>query len=82
MVSFFPPILVGMSENNNPKTQAEHLERMFQYVSPSELRKSVQRTLFSYILEQDSKGVDANFKDTVENLYFLIDFLDKLDSET
>lgn len=68
-------------EDNNPKSKAEHLERMLQYASPSELRKSVQRTLFAYLLEQDSKGIDATFKETVENIYFLIEFLDKLDSE-
>lgn len=68
-------------EHNNSKSQAEHLERMLQYVSSSELRKSVQRTLFAYLLEQDLKGIDSTFKETVENIYFLIEFLDKLDSE-
>lgn len=69
-------------KQESPNIETKHLERLLQFVSPSELRKSVQRTLFAYLLEQDSRGLDSNFKETVENHFFLIDFLDKLDSET
>lgn len=69
-------------EQENQKNRTEHLERLLQFVSPNELRKSVQRTLFAYLLEQDGKGLDSNFKETIENHFFLIDFLDKLDSDT
>jgi hypothetical protein len=71
-----------MEEQNKPQTKAEHLERMLEYVSPSELRKSVQRTLFAWLLEMDSRGIDANFKETVENHFFLMNFLDEIDSGT
>lgn len=70
-----------MEEHNNTKSKAQHLEKLLQFVPACQLRKSIQKTLFAYLLEQDEKGLDAEFKKVVEDHYFLIDFLDKLDSE-
>lgn len=70
-----------MEKQHNPKTQSEYLDMLLSYVSPAELRKSVQKTLFAYQMEQDGKGLDAEFKQVVECQYFLIEFLDKLASK-
>ncbi|MNJ86442.1 hypothetical protein D3C87_39380 [compost metagenome] len=70
-----------MEEQVITKTQIEHLETLLQFTSANELRKSVQRTLFAYLLEQDSNKIDMNFKETIENHFFLIDFFDKLNSK-
>lgn len=60
-------------------TNQDHLQKLLQFVPPAELRKSVQTTLFAYLLEQDDSGLDLNYKKIVEDIYFLIDFLDKVD---
>ena len=57
----------------------KHLDKLLLFVPPTELRKSVQATLFAYILEQDEKSLVTDFKKVVENHFFLIEFLDKLD---
>jgi hypothetical protein len=67
-------------EEINTNTKAELLDKLLKYVSPSDLRKSLQKTLFAYQMEQD-KSFDAEFKKVIEDHYLLIDFLDKLDSE-
>lgn len=68
-------------ENNTQKNQSEHLSKLIQFTPPNQLRRSVQRTLFAYVLEQDDKGLDSEFKMVVEDHFFLIDFLDKLECD-
>ena len=73
-----------MSEEQNTsisKSQAEHLEKLFEFVTPKGLRKSVMSAFFIYLLEQDRRGLDGDFKEVVEDHYFLIDFLQKLEDE-
>ena len=62
------------------KSQTEHLEKLLQFVPPRELRQSVEKTLFSYLLGQDEKVIDADYKKVVEDHFFLLDFLNKLES--
>ncbi|NGF76546.1 hypothetical protein G5B10_11715 [Fluviicola sp. SGL-29] len=58
----------------------KHLKILMEFTNPRQLRKSVQSTLFAYLLEQD-EGSDANYKTVIEDYFYLIEFLDKLDSE-
>jgi hypothetical protein len=68
-------------EQNNPtsKSEAEHLKKLFEFVTPRDLRKNVMKAFFVYVLEQDNKGFLDDFKTVVEDHYFLIDFLDKIE---
>jgi hypothetical protein len=61
-------------------TKLKHLEKLLQFAPATELRRSVQATLFAYLQELDDAGLPENFKEVVENHFFLIDFLDKLES--
>jgi len=75
-----PPNLGGMEEST-PTLEEEkykHLERMLLMASPNEYRKSIQESLFSYLNNQDERAFSPNFKEVVENHFFIIDFFDKL----
>lgn len=61
------------------ETKLKHLEKLLQFAPARELRRSVQATLFAYLQEQDDAGLPENFKEIIENHFFLIDFLDKLE---
>jgi hypothetical protein len=56
-----------MEEHNNPQSKTQHLEKVLQFVPARQLRRSIQKTLFDYLLEQDDKGLDAEFKKVVED---------------
>ena len=66
----------------NNELKLKHLDRLLLMVPPNELRRSVQSTLFSYLLEQDESSLAPDFKSVVENHFFLIDFLDNVESTT
>lgn len=57
----------------------KHLKILMEFTNPRQLRKSVQATLFAYLLQEDSEGSDANYKTVVEDYFYLIEFLDKLE---
>ena len=65
--------------NTSDEQKIKFLDTLLLMAPPRELRKSVQSSLFAYILEQDMKAVPPDFKKVVENHYFLIDFLDKVE---
>lgn len=66
---------------NTSELQIKHLEKLLSFVPPTQLRISVQKTLFSYLLELD-EVLPNDYKETIENHFFLIDFLDKIESST
>lgn len=57
----------------------KHLKILMEFTTPRQLRKSVKSTLFAYLLEQDAEGGDANYKTVIEDYFYLIEFLDKLE---
>ena len=59
----------------------KHLKILMEFTNPSQLRKSLLSTLFAYLLQEDAEGIDANYKTVVEDYFYLIDFLDKLENE-
>ncbi|CAG5087452.1 hypothetical protein [Parvicella tangerina] len=66
----------------DPNNLPQHTQKLLTYATPQQLRKSVHRALFAYLMEQDQTGIDKDYKEIVENLYFLLDFLERLESET
>ena len=71
-----------MSENTETKEvskELEHLQRLLLFTPPTELRRSIQKTLFSYLLEFGTEAIPVDYVQVVENHFFLIDFLDKLE---
>lgn len=70
-----------LSEHNFKISDAEalkHLKEFMEFTTPSGLVKSLQKTLFAYLLEQNEKGLDAEFKKVVEDHYLLFEFLNNL----
>ena len=61
------------------ETRLKHLDKLLLMVPPNELRRSVQSTMVSYLMEQDENSLAPDFRSVVENHFFLIDFLDKLE---
>lgn len=61
------------------KSHAEHLQLLLEFASPKELRRSIQKTFFAFLAEQESKSLDPNYHKIVEDHFFLFDFLDKLE---
>jgi len=59
----------------------KHLKMFMEFTTPHALNKSLQKTLFAYLLEQNEKGLDAEFKQVVEDHYLLFEFLDRLESK-
>lgn len=56
----------------------KHLKMFMEFTTPDGLIKSLQKTLFAYLLEQNEKGLSPEFKSVVEDHYLLFDFLSKL----
>ena len=89
MLSFFPPILADMkkelSEHTfklNDQQALEQLRELFEFTSPNSLRKSMHMTFFAYLEEQaGTNGMDMNFKEVIQDYFFLFEFLDKLETE-
>ncbi len=61
-------------EATNTKELTEKLNNLFQFVPPTDLRKSVQEAFFGYLLQNQSPQPE-NFEKTVLDFYFLILFL-------
>lgn len=73
-----------LSEHNFTVSDAEalkHLKEFMEFTTPNGLIKSLQKTLFAYLLEQDDKGLDAEFKKVVEDHYLLFEFLNKFETK-
>lgn len=62
------------------KEALEQLKQLFEFTTPSQLRISLQRTLFSYLKGQADKGEDVDFKQVIVDFELLLDFLWMLDS--
>ena len=60
----------------------EQLETLLQFTTASRLRRSVQTTLFAYLMDMDEKIIPIRFKETIEDHYYLIEFLEKLDENS
>jgi hypothetical protein len=56
-----------------------HLNKLLLFAPPTELRRSIQKTLFSYLSEFGTDPIPVDYLQVVENHFFLIDFLDKLE---
>lgn len=73
-----------MSEHTfraSDKDALEQLKILFEFTTPSCLKKSLQTTLFAYLKEQADRGQDANLKLTIVDFELLLSFLDELDSQ-
>jgi hypothetical protein len=51
------------------------LDDLFTFAPPDELRRSINQVYFSYLIHTDVLPQD--YKKTTEDIYFLIDFLEK-----
>ena len=67
------------TETNEVSKEREHLTRLLLFTPPQTLRRSIQKTFFTYLLELDTLMVPADFMEIVENHIFLIEFLDTLE---
>lgn len=63
------------------KDALAHLKQLMEFTTPNNLRKSLQTTFFAYLEEQAERGQDGNFKQVIEDYFFLFEFLDKLQAE-
>lgn len=59
--------------------QQESLNWLLEAVEPRKLSVSIQSILFSYLLEQEQSGIDADFKRNIENCKLLMRFLNELE---
>lgn len=64
-----------MSENKE-----NILNQLLTYNQPKELIKSLNNTFYTYLLYQADKGIDNDYKQTVENHFMLVEFLEKLEN--
>ncbi|XOV66384.1 MAG: hypothetical protein ACFHU9_12225 [Fluviicola sp.] len=55
----------------------DDLKRLFEFVRPNQLRSSIEESLFAYLLSIDEKAFPKDFKQVIEDHYFLIQFLSK-----
>lgn len=65
----------------NDEEALEQLKELFEFTTPSNLRKSLQTTFFAYLSEQADTGQDGNFKQVIQDYQLMLEFLDKLESE-
>jgi hypothetical protein len=52
------------------------LEELFAFVPPDELRRSITKIHYSYLIH--TEVLPQDYKKTVENVWFLVDFLEKV----
>jgi hypothetical protein len=52
------------------------LDELFTFAPPDELRRSVNQVYFSYLIH--TEVLPQDYKKTMEDFYFLIDFLEKV----
>jgi hypothetical protein len=57
----------------------KHLDKLLLFAPPEQYRKAVQTILFAYLLEQD-EIFPEDYHKVIEDISFLIDFLDKMKS--
>jgi hypothetical protein len=69
------------NERNDTKIMDE-LERLFLLSSPRQLKNSLTEILFSYISNIDPINYSAQMKQSIEDYYFLIKFLEAAESTT
>lgn len=87
MLQIFPLILADMdkelSEHSykiSDEQALKHLKILMEFTNPRQLRKSFHMTFFAYLEEQvGTNGMDINFKEVVQDYFFLFEFLDKLE---
>jgi len=60
----------------------EEVKTLFEFASPSSLRKSVSDVFFGYLMKTDKTLLPDNFDTITADLYFLIDFLNKAEEKT
>jgi hypothetical protein len=63
----------------NDKDALAHLKQLKEFTTPNNLRKSLQTCFFAYLSEQAQTGQDGNFKQVIEDYFFLFEFLDKIE---
>lgn len=62
--------------------QQESLNWLLEAVEPRKLSVSIQNILFSYLLEQEQSGLDADFRKNIDNCKLLMRFLNELEEPT
>lgn len=67
------------SKITNKDKTIKDLQLLLDFVPISQLRKTILTSLFGYIQGMDVEVVPEGFKEMVEDHFFLIDFLDKLE---
>ncbi|MBN9294987.1 MAG: hypothetical protein J0G96_13500 [Flavobacteriia bacterium] len=66
----------------NDQEALDRLKELFEFTTPNSLRKSMHVTFFAYLEEQTGdNGMDMNFKEVIQDYFFLFDFLDKMETE-
>lgn len=66
------------SKNQNPdKTphSFKDLEEVFDYVKPAEMRRSIQKVFFNWLIE--NKETPKEIKQTAENFWYLLEYLER-----
>jgi hypothetical protein len=59
-------------ETTEDSKRTEHLNKLLLFAPPTELRRSIQKTLFSYLSEFGTEPVPVDYLQVVENHFFLI----------
>jgi hypothetical protein len=63
------------------ETTVKELELLFEFVPPGQLRKDITFLLFKFLTLSPPENIPVNAKEFYENIYFLIDFLEKVNAE-
>ncbi len=58
----------------------EELKELFYFSPPSKIREHLMETFFTYLIELDPQDYPNNHRDIVEDHYFLLLFLTKMDN--
>lgn len=53
--------MTANTETKEDSRQLEHLQKLLLFATPTELRRSIQKTLFAYLLEQDAEAIPEDF---------------------
>ena len=65
---------------NNELEIAKKLEELFASAPPNQLRQSIHEIYLTYII-QNHEMLPGNFTRIATNIYYLLDFLEKMEKE-
>lgn len=69
--------IINRKQKNMEHTTTQELDKLFTFASPQTLKDRIHYLFFQYTSNTEVSDLPPDFKDLSQDIYFLMDFLDK-----